>query len=155
VRVGVEVPQMWWGEAPERTWRLLREREYWNKLSRFGSMGPPSRFQGMAAIQGFGIGLNNVQPAIDNPSKRRTLGRGSATFGAVHRKFYDHRLPCARFEEAPEPRPTNDGNCLRRRAFGLSIGFKGLELSFCYESYRDFEQTGPSSGTMLCGWPLD
>ena len=69
-----QCPRIWWGEAPERTWRLLRERQCWNKLSRLGSMGPPSRFQRVAAIQGFGIGLNNVQPAIHNPSKMAHAG---------------------------------------------------------------------------------
>src|SRR5260370_10590476 len=39
-------------------------------------------------------------------------------------------------------------------AFGLSITLGG-KTDFLYESYRNFKETGPSSGAMLCGRPLD
>src|SRR5260370_30807994 len=39
-------------------------------------------------------------------------------------------------------------------AFGLSITLGG-KTDFLYESDRNFKETGPSSGAMLCGRPLD
>src|SRR5260370_40612290 len=39
-------------------------------------------------------------------------------------------------------------------AFGLSITLGG-KTDFLYESYRNFKETGPSPGAMLCGRPLD